>query len=307
MRATVLAIAQHFDLRSFINCQNQLDIAGCIGVETSFSNEVIFLLILWLNGSAVVVIVKVMKVGSIFSLILFGLISCEDHHEIKCSVISAKSGYSNASSLAYYYQYLYTFDDGKLSSVENRDINTGEKISTTEFEYDAKGRITLETTINSGGYTNRHYKYEPKILTTKTYSVIGSDTCCLVEEQHFYVEHPLDKVYHHPANETALKFQNGNLIEYGSYEVSGTDTTDTFYERYYYDNHINYYNFSEYRFAIPSDFIWAKVVSENNLVRAQYITSGYDFSYLYTYDENDKLIDHKGKSGITIAFEYECN
>ena len=99
-------------------------------------------------------------------------------------------------------------------------------------------------------------------------------------------------MYHHAAHKSSLKFQNGNLIEYGYYEVSGADTTDTFYEHYSHDNHANYYNLPEYHIVIPSDFIWAKVVSKNNLVRAQYNGGGWDVSYNYLYEENGRLVQY---------------
>lgn len=248
-----------------------------------------------------------MKIYLSFSLIFLGLFSCEDDRKLECSSLTiARSGYSVGSPLTYYYEYLYTYTGHKLIKVEQLDIDSKERLSITEFEYDADGRVSLETTRYSGGDTYRYYNYEPRSLTITTYTVIDSDTSSVVEEPHFYVENPENKVYHHPANKSSLKFQNGNLIEYGAYEVSGTDTIDTFYERYSYDEHINYYDFPEYRIAIPSDFIWAKIVSKNNLVGAEYIDGGWDFSYIYTYDENDRLIQHIGKSGITISFEYSC-
>lgn len=258
------------------------------------------------KSGVMIVFNKFMRIQFAFSLILLSLISCEEDRKSECSVIGAKSGYSIVTPLTYHYEYRYTNTDGKLTKVEQVDINSKERLSITEFEYDAKGRIALEITKYSGGISYRHYNFEPGSLTTRSYTVIGSDTSSVAEEQHFYVENPENKVYHHAANKSSLKFQNGNLIEYGAYEVSGTDTTDTFYERYSYDNYDNHYNFSEYRVTIPSDFIWAKIVSKNNLVRAQYIDGGWDVSYLYTYDENDRLIQHIGKSGITIVFEYNC-
>ena len=240
------------------------------------------------------------------SILFLGLISCEDDRALECRVLSAKSGYSIVTPLSYDYEYLYTYTEGKLTNVKILDINSREEISTTEFDYDAEGRVSLETTIASGGNSYRHYKYELSTLIITSYTVIGSDTSSFVEEQHFYVKDPKNKVYHHPPNKTSLKFQNGNLVEYGTYEVLGTDTTAIFYERYFYDNNANYYNSPEYRIAIPSDFIWAKIVSKNNLVQAQYIDGGWDFSYSYTYADNGRLDQYVGKSGITIAFEDKC-
>jgi len=245
-----------------------------------------------------------------FSFLLFIaiLISCEDDSELECKVMSAKSGYSIVTPLTYDYEYHYIFTGDKLAKVEYLDIDSGVKLSTIEFEYDADGRVTLEVIhdiiFSKDIYTSYHY--EPPSATITRYTIIGSDTSDYLEDQHFYVENPEDKVYRHPPHNSCLKFQNGNLIEYGNYEVSGTDTTDTFHDHYSYDSHPNYYNFPEYRIAIPFDFIWAKVVSKNNLVRAQYIGGGWDFSYLYTHDDNDKLARYLGKSGITVDFEYNC-
>lgn len=247
-----------------------------------------------------------MKIHFSFSLIFLGLISCEDDREPECRVTIAKSGYSVVTPLAYHHEYLYTYTAHKLAKVEQLDIASKERLSITEFEYDTEDRVSLETTTYSGGNNYRYYHYEPRSLTITTYTVIDSDTSSVVEESHFYLENPENKIYRHPANKTSLKFQNGNLTEYGVYEVTGTDTTDTFYERYFYDDHLNYYNFPEYRITIPSDFIWAKIVSRNNLNRAQYIDGGWDFSYIYEYDENGRLTQHIGKSGITLSFEYQC-
>ena len=244
-----------------------------------------------------------------FSFLLFIVIfiSCEDDKS-ECSVVSAKSGYSIVTPLTYYYEYRYTFTGTKLSEVEYLDIDSKEKLSTTEFEYDAEGRVTLESThdITYDGNIFTAYHYEPPNMTITRYTIIGSDTSGYSEEQYFYVKNPEDKVYRHAPDNSCLKFQNGNLIEYGYYEVSGTDTTDIFYDRYFYDTQPNCYNFSEYRIAIPSDFIWSKVASKNNLVRAQYIAGGLDLPYIYTYDENNKLGRYLGKSGITVDFENSC-
>ena len=248
----------------------------------------------------------IMKTHFSFSLLVLVLISCEDDNKSECNVIRAKSGYSIVTPTTYDDEYLYTFAGGKLAKIECLDIDTKETISITELDYDVEDKVSLETTTYSGGITYRYYNYEPTSITTTTYTIVESDTSSVLEEQHFYVENPEDKVYHHAANKSSLKFQNGNLIEYGYYEVSGTDTTDTFYELYSYDNHANYYNLPEYRIIIPSDFIWAKVASKNNLVRAQYDGGGWDVSYTYSYNENDGLIQYVGKSGITIEFEYNC-
>jgi hypothetical protein len=249
----------------------------------------------------------VMKLPFAFLVLIAIFLSCEDDKSV-CSVMSAKSGYSIVSPLTYDYEYRYTFAGVKLANVEYLDIDSGEKLSTTEFEYDAKGRVSLEFTHDIPFDRNifTYYRYEPPRLIISRYTIIDSDTSEFSEDQYFYVENPEDKVYRHAPHSSCLKFQNGNLIEYGNYEVSGTDTTDMFYDRYYYDTEPNCYNFPEYRIAIPSDFIWAKVVSENNLVRAQYIDGGWDFSYIYTYDENNKLGRYLGKSGITVDFKNSC-
>ena len=70
-----------------------------------------------------------------FSFLLFIaiFISCEDDKSA-CSVVSAKSGYSVVTPLTYYYEYRYTFTGTKLSEVEYLDIDSKEKLSTTEFE-----------------------------------------------------------------------------------------------------------------------------------------------------------------------------
>ncbi len=243
-----------------------------------------------------------------FLFLLLVLVTCEYDRELDCSVIGAKSGYVAPLPLTYDFNYIYTYAEGRLTNVKKVNIDSGDEISTTEFKYDTEGRVSLETTKTtfpdvSSSY--RYYKYERENLIINSYTVFDSDTIYFNVEQYFYVENPLNKVYHHRESKSSLKFQNGNLIEYGTYEVSGSDTTDSFYERYFYDNNVNYYSFTEFRVTIPSDFIWAKVVSKNNLVRAQYIDGGWDFSYLYKYD-NNRLIQFIGKSGIVIDFEYNC-
>jgi len=266
-----------------------------------------------------IIVNKLLRHFFSFSILFLGLISCDKEtvRELECSLTSAKYGYFIVAPISYEYEYLYTYTEGKLTEVKRLFFDSREVISTTEFEYDAEGRVSLETSISHPGEIQyRYYDYQPRSLITTKFSVIGSDTTIYLiagsdttyvfEEQYFYVKNPEDKVYHHPFDKSSLKFQNGNLIEYGYYEVSGTDTTDTFYERYFYDNHVNYFNHPEYRSAIPSDFIWAKVVSKNNLVRAQYIGLGWDFFFVFAYDKNGKIVQYQGKPGITIDFGYDC-
>jgi hypothetical protein len=97
------------------------------------------------------------------------------------------------------------------------------------------------------------------------------------------------------------------VVHYGNYTVDGSDTTDSFAEEYTYDQNENYYQNMAYRAAMPSDFAWAKLISKNNLIRAEYIGGGWTKSYGKKYDEAGRLTRHVGAAGITVEFEYLCD
>ena len=247
-----------------------------------------------------------MKTRSLLAFIILLAVSCDEEDAVECRLQNARSGYKTGQ-LTYYYDYRYTFDADRLVSMDQLDINTNENLSSTSFEYDSKGRLSRETIVTNGALSYRSWKYSPRSLKVINESVVSPDLSAFIEEQFFYVENPQNKIYHDTFNKTSLKFQEGNLVEYGVYQVSGGDTTDVFYERYSYDNNENYFKSAEYRSAIPFDYMWAKVVSKNNLIHAEYTGAGGGFSYDYTYKyEGDRLIEHVGKSGIIINFEYDC-
>lgn len=247
-----------------------------------------------------------MKVNFKFLLVFLALLSCDDNDTLNCIVMMAKSGYITGSNQTYYFEYQYTYEGNRLKKLEKISLDSQSTGSTTELEYDSKGRVIRE--YYPGSFpVYKDYKYVGQYVKITEYAIFGSDTTYSTESQFIQIENPKDKVYHDTFNKACLKFKNGNVAEYGYYKVSGEDTVDTFYERYYYDSHINYFTQPEYRLAIPSDFMWAKITSKNNLIRAQYITGGWDFSYTYSYDANNRLIHHFGKSGITVDFEDKCN
>jgi hypothetical protein len=250
---------------------------------------------------------QIMRIPFRFLLFVLVFLSCEDNDELNCKVEMAKSGYINGNNLTYYFEYHYTYEGNKLTKFESISLDNQNISSTTEFEYDSKGRVIREYDPTGVAPKYKDYEYVGNFVKIKEYAIFGSDTTHFSETQFLYIENPKDKVYHDTFNKTSLKFKNGNVVEYGYYEVSAADTIDSFYEHYSYDSHDNYFRYPEYRIAIPSDFMWAKVTSKNNLVRAQYIAGGWDFSYTYSYDDNNRLRRHYGKSGITVDFEDSCN
>ena len=251
-----------------------------------------------------------MRINSKFLLVILALLSCDDNDTLDCKVMMAKSGYATGGNQVYYFDYHYTYEGNKLKRLEKISLDRQNIGSTTELEYDSKGRVIREyyPEYYPGSLpAYKDYEYVGQYVKIKEYAILGSDTTISTKSQFIQIENPKDKVYHDTFNKTCLKFKNGNVVEYGYYEVSGEDTVDTFYERYSYDSHHSYFTHPEYRLAIPSDFIWAKMTSKNNLIRAQYITGGWDFSYIYSYDDNNRLIHHYGKSGITVDCADKCN
>lgn len=249
---------------------------------------------------------QIMRINFKFLLFILALLSCDDNDELNCKVMMAKSGYTIGNNLTYYFEYQYTYQGDKLSKFESISLDNQNTNSTTVFEYDSKGRVIREYEPGGVAPTYKDYEYVGHFIKIKEYAVFGADTTYFSETQFLYIENPEDKVYHDTFNKASLKFKNGNVVEYGYYELSAADTVDSFVERYSYDSHDSYFRHPEYRIAIPSDFIWAKMTSKNNLVRAQYIAGGWDFSYTYSYDDNNRLKHHYGKSGITVDFEDSC-
>jgi hypothetical protein len=244
----------------------------------------------------------------IILVLLVGQSCSNDNLDSDCKVIGAKSGYFDVpnGTLTYDLEYRYLYEEDMLTEIEQVLIGTGELLSTTHFNYDGNGRLVSEFKTESSSFKyHTYYDYASTMLNTTVFSISGGDTLNIWEDHELYLKNPENSVYH--TADYAYKFNDGNVFEYGSYSVSGTDTTDTFYQRYFYDKNANYYNHLEYRAVIPKDYKWAKVTSNNNVVRAIDIGGGWDVSYTFQYDKKERLTRYTGPSSIAIDFEYKCN
>ena len=240
-----------------------------------------------------------------FWLILLAVPGCEDAAQ-ECAMLEAKSGYVTGGVLTYDFAYQLTNGGNKVLKLEIRKTETGELSSVVEYTYNSNGDLASEFRKNSNSLYQYHkyYTYGSKTLTEIEYTILGEDTLKVEESLDLYLENPVDGIYH--LSTSSYKIENGNVVEFGYYSLSGTDTTDTFVERYEYDSHLNYYTLPEFRNIIPPEFKWAIVTSRNNLIRASSIGGGWNKPYDFQYG-GTKLLQYVGPAGLTIDFEYQCH
>jgi hypothetical protein len=250
----------------------------------------------------------IFKARLLISFVVLVSFGCDsDEPSRVCLPVVAKSGYVTAGILIYDFEYRYEYVANRLSELTKLKFDTKAEISVTSFDYQSDGNIASEMTFYAGSNfaTHVYYTYASKSVTTTTYELNGLDTVSVAEMTEYFSSG--DAIHHARHSNVSLKVVDGNVVQYGSYTVVGTDTVDTFVEQYTYDQHRNYFDELSYRVVIPSDFIWAKRNSKNNLVHAEYIGGGWTKTYSYQYDNAGRLTRHVGAAGITVDFEYGCN
>jgi hypothetical protein len=159
-----------------------------------------------------------MRINSKFLPFILALLSCDDNDALNCKVMMAKSGYLIGVNQTHDFDYHYTYEGNKLKKLEKISLDSQYHGSTTELEYDSKGRVIREYYPGSlPAY--KDYEYVGQYVKIKKYAILGSDTINSSESQYIQIENPMDKVYHDTFNKACLKFKNGNVVEYGYYEV----------------------------------------------------------------------------------------
>lgn len=254
-------------------------------------------------------------------LIIMLFISCSvDENYKNCNFSQVKSGYDVTpnSPNEYYRQLFVKYEDENKIIVDVFDLELERYSTKEEYFFDEQKRLTkiivkdLITTYANGLTYDEHviFKFTDKFMT-RTYLTISSenDTTYSFQEKTLYIKDPIDnKTYRFNDNgyNFAYTFKSKNLYKFGEYEVVENDTIDTFYGEYFYDDQPNTYFIPKYRATIPHEYYHSFVTSKNNLIKIVYY-SGIDFDYFFNYDNQNKLTRYKGKSGLIVDFEYDCN
>lgn len=251
--------------------------------------------------------------ASLLVLVVSVFVACDGNDDQKCRPIKALSGYASGpddDGVTYDTEHIFFYDGGGLIKKEKYALDPKELQQTNEYFYSdgqlIREFITFPLSIPRMQH-HHYYEYSPTSITTTTYVLVGTDTTEAYDQKLFRIEDPDDKVYHDIFSTQSYKFQDGNLIELGSYEVIEGDTLDHFLERYSFDTKESYTKTLAYKSTIPNEFPWATLSSQNNLVHAEYISGGWQKQYQFKFNSG-KLIRYKNlNTGLTIDFEYQCN
>jgi hypothetical protein len=246
-----------------------------------------------------------------FSLVfIFMLVACGDEEQV-CNVTRAFSGYASSPEdvdIDYDREYEYRYDGSTLVETKVYSFDDRSLISTIKYSYSTEGLLVKKIITFGGSSPDIHYYYDvtPNSRVATMHVISGTDTVSVTVFPFFYIEDPEDKVYHNKTNNESYKFQNGNMVELGYYEVMADDTVDTFFERYTFDGNLNYIETLAFREVIPNSFEWASISSDNNLIGAEYIGGGWKKLYTFEYD-GDRLTQYRDlNTGHTIDFQYQC-
>ncbi len=241
--------------------------------------------------------------------------SCSiESNEISCKVSKAYFGNDippNTPTRDYIYEYFY--ENEVVHKIEVSDINGGNNTTYT-YEFDMNGK-PVKTIFGAGEFEEEHarFNYGSDYLEIESIRINnGVDTTSSFTSKYFYIENPLDdKIYRFTDGffKTSYKFRNNNVYEFGYYEVVENDTIDTFRKRYFYDEQPNTFYVPTYNVAISPEQFHARVTSKNNIIQVDNFDFDVPFSlnFTYEYDIDGKLVYHKGSTGNTVDFEYDCN
>lgn len=251
-----------------------------------------------------------MKASFALILILF-FVSCKDDEQV-CKTVKAFSGYVSSPEdveVAYDKEYNYFYEGSTLVKMQEYSFDTRSLVRSTDYSYNTEGLLVKKIVEFANISQEHHYYYEftSDGIVTTTYVISGADTLSVTENTSFYIEDPQDKVYHSKVNNQSYKFQNGNVVEFGSYEVTGDDTVATFLERYRFDNNLSYMRTLAFKETIPNSFEWAGISSGNNLIHAEYIGGGWEKSYSFEYNGSQLTRYRDLNTGHTVDFQYQCN
>lgn len=241
--------------------------------------------------------------------------SCSiESNEISCKVFKAYFGNDippNSPTREYTYEYFY--ENEVVSKIEASSINGG-NTTTFGYEFDVKNR-PYKTILGLGEQEEQHvlYSYFSDHLEVADIRISnGRDTIRQVTNTYFYIENPInDKIYRYTDGflKNSYTFKDGNVYEFGYYNVVENDTIDTFRQRYFYDDQPNTFYVPAYHVAIYPDNLYATITSKNNIIQVDNFDFNAPFSLnaIYDYDAEGTLIFYKGITGNIVDFEYDCN